>query len=212
MINKFYFQIYISDEQINFAKKLVKHSLKHHPVSNIWDKNKKEKTPELRLTGTLGEILFADVYKLKRPSRSFGATDGQDFGQDFQITFNTGTVSFDVKTMRRKSGVFYKNYVLNIPARQLLRKDSKTDFYFCINLHEAKKNKIASFLGYINKKEIFGSKTGILYKAGSKRIRGDNTEFTFDEDTYEVDFKDINTPFVSERIKSLNGFKLKYLK
>ena len=51
--NKFYFQISVSDEQKDYAKELVDYSMKNHPISNIWDKEKKEQTQKLRFTGTL---------------------------------------------------------------------------------------------------------------------------------------------------------------
>ncbi len=206
MQNKFYFSINVSSEQINYAKKLVDFSLKHHPIKNIWDANKKEKTSELRLTGTIGEIVFADLYKLKRPERSFGAIDGQDFGKDFEIQFKNKKMNFDVKTMRRKTNLFFENYVLNIPARNIKRKDSLTDFYYCISLHTENKNTIASILGYVSKDEITKNKIGILYKKGTKRIRGNGTSFIFHEDTFEIFFKDISTPFTSKRIKAFNSF------
>ena len=106
--NKFYFQISVSDEQKDYAKELVDYSLTNHPISNIWDKEKKEQTQKLRFTGTLGEIIFADTYKLIRPTRSFGAIDGQDYGKDFQITFKDKTMNFDLKTMHRKTNNFYQ--------------------------------------------------------------------------------------------------------
>lgn len=71
MKNKFYFSIEVTKEQYNYAKKLVDYSIKNHPISNIWDKEKKDKTRTLRTTGTLGEIIFADLYNLNRPTRSF---------------------------------------------------------------------------------------------------------------------------------------------
>lgn len=212
MINKFYFSIIVSEEQINYANKLVEFSLKHHPVSNIWDETKKNKTPELRLTGTIGEIVFADLYKLKRPERSFGAIDGQDFGKDFEIKFKDKKMNFDVKTMHRKSNVFFENYVLNIPARNIKRKDSLTDFYYCISLHQRNKIMTASVLGYVSKNKIIDNKIGILYKKGTKRIRANKTSFTFFEDTYEVFFKDINSPFISKRIRAFNSFKIHKLR
>ena len=212
MNNQFYFSIQVQKEQIQYAMELVEYSLKHHPVSNIWDKNKESKTQELRLTGTIGEIVFADIYKLKRPAKSFGAIDGQDYGKDFELTLKENKFNFDVKTMHRKSNIFYKDYVLNIPARNIHRKDSITDFYYCISLHEKSDNMIASFLGYISKKDILYGKIGILYNRGTKRIRADKTSFTFYEDTYEIFFKDINTPFISERIRKFKGFEKMVLK
>jgi hypothetical protein len=192
--------------------KLVEHSLYNHPVSNIWDKHKKSQTRRLRYTGTLGEVVFADLYDLPRPVRSFGALDGQDFGKDFSMSIEGVMHNFDIKTMKRKSHVFYKNYVLNIPARNVHRKDSITDYYFCINIHEKSDDTIASMIGYIYKKDIIEGRIGILYKAGTRRTRADQTSFTFFEDTYEVLFSQIKTPLLTSRIRKKAGFQLFKLK
>ena len=50
---------------------------------------------------------------------------------------------------------------------------------------------------------------GILYKNGSKRIKDDGSYFKFMRDTYEIDFIDIVSPPISERIKKMPGFKIK---
>lgn len=121
-------------------------------------------------------------------------------------------MNVDVKTMHRKTNVFYKNYVLNIPARNILRADSITDFYYCISLHNYNNKIIASVIGYVNKQDIIEGKIGILYKKGTKRIRKDNTYFTFFEDTYEVFFENIETPFITERIKKIPSFRKHFLK
>ena len=212
MKNEFYFQILVTEEQKKYAQELVDYSLKNHPISNIWDSKKKDQTANLRFTGTLGEIVFADTYKLNRPTRSFGAIDGQDFGKDFEIKFKEKSMNFDLKTMHRRSNKFYQNYVLNIPARNIKREDSITDFYFCISLHEVDNKTIASFLGYINKQDILENKIGILYKKGTVRTRADKTNFEFFEDTYEVFFKNITTPFTSPRIRKFKDFKIFKLK
>ncbi len=214
MNNQFYFSIQVQTEQILYAKALVEYSLKHHPVHNIWDKNKKAETQKLRMTGTIGEIVFADTYKLNRPTKSFGAIDGQDYGKDFELILKEKAFNFDVKTMHRKSNVFFKDYVLNIPARNIQRKESMTDYYYCISLHEIKETEqmIASFLGYISKKDILNGKIGKLYKQGTERIRADKSSFAFYEDTFEVFFKNIKTPFISQRIEGFKGFKKKILR
>ncbi len=212
MRNEFYISFYVQKEQIDYAKKLVEHSLKHHRVSNIWDKNKKAQTYKLRLTGTLGEVVFADAYNLPRPIRSFGAIDGQDFGRDFILKTKSNIFNIDVKTMLRKTNIFYKNYVLNIPARNIKRTDSITDYYFCINLHKEKNNIISSFLGLISKKEIKKEKIGILYPKGTQRIRADKTSFVFYEDTYEIFFENIDRPFMNKKIQNLQGFKKHHLR
>lgn len=214
MRNEFYFQFEVSKEQVVYANKIVAFSLEHHPISNIWDKHedKKALTFTFRFTGSLGEIVFADAYELTRKTRSFGAIDGQDFGQDFQVLVNEHLLNVDIKAMQRKSNVFYKNYVLNIPASQLLKPETVTDLYYCISFHQEGETWIASFLGTIVQKEILEGKIGILYPKGSIRIRKDKSTFEFNEDTYEVDFKDISSPWLTPKIKQMKGFKLLYLK
>jgi hypothetical protein len=95
LTNGTFIQISVSDEQKLFARQLVDYSIRHHHISNIWDKNEDRltQTRMMRFTGTLGEIVFADCYHLARPVRSFGATDGQDWGQDFLIRSDTESIS-----------------------------------------------------------------------------------------------------------------------
>jgi hypothetical protein len=214
MKNEFYFQLTVTKEQIDFANSLVEYSMKNHKVSNIWDSyiDKKEKTIQLRFTGTLGEIIFADTYRLERPFRSFGAYDGQDLGKDFKIKIQDKEQIFDIKSMQRKTGIFYSHYVLNIPASQLHKPNSLTNLYFCISFHYEEKSLIASFLGYVNKTEIEANQLGIRYKSGTLRTRLDGTSFPFNEDTYEIDFKDITSPMLNENIQKMEGFKMGKLK
>lgn len=214
MRNNFYFQIEVSAEQVAFAEALVKHSLLHHPISNIWDKHddKKAKTSEFRFTGSLGEVVFADLYQQPRKTRAFGAIDGQDFGQDFQLVIDDLIQNIDTKAMQRKSGFFKKNYVLNIPASQLHRLDSLTDKYYCISFHQQENIWYASVLGFIAKHEILESKIGIFYAQNTTRIRNDQTTFIFNEDTYEIDFQDISTPIITPYIQQFKGFKKCFLK
>ena len=213
MRNEFFFQIEINDEQINLANQLVDYSIANHPIKDIFsnDPNGKERQREFRFTGTLGEIVFADVYGLLRPSRSFGAVDGQDFGQDFSLMIDGQLKSFDVKSMSRKNNNFRTNYVLNLPAYQMRRVSVITDYYFCVNIHKTEHVYIASFLGFVSKEEIEAGTIGILYKSGTKRIKDDGGSFVFQRDTYEVDFKDISSPFLNNIIKGRVGFQIKKL-
>lgn len=52
---------------------------------------------------------------------------------------------------------------------------------------------------------------GILYSAGYKRIKDNGDSFIFQRDTYEVDFKDIRTSFITDYIKKLKGYKEKII-
>jgi len=214
MINDYYFEINVLEEQIEYASKLVEYSIEHHKVPNRWDYDdeRKKKTWDFRFTGTLGEVVFADTYNLTRPIRSFGAYDGQDLGKDFRLKINGQLSNFDIKSMRRKTGIFYKNYVLNIPSCQLNKFSSITDRYFCISIYESEQGLKASFLGHIKKEDITSNKIGIFYPADSKRIRGDGTTFTFLEDTYEIDFKDFHNPFITKKVLTLPGYKLLKIK
>ncbi len=213
MRNEFFFQIEINDEQISLANQLVDYSIAHHPIKDIFsnDPNGKERQREFRFTGTLGEIVFADVYGLPRPSKSFGAIDGQDFGQDFTLKIDGQLKSFDVKSMSRKNNHFRTNYVLNLPAYQMRRMSVVTDYYFCISIHKTDAVYVASFLGLVSKDEIEAGTIGILYKSGTTRIKDDGGSFVFQRDTYEIDFKDISSPFLNDAIKKVKGFQIKKL-
>lgn len=213
--NGTYIQISVSDGQKLFARQLVDHSINHHYISNIWDQNAERlaQTRMMRFTGTLGEIVFADCYHLPRPTRSFGAADGQDWGQDFLIRSDTEDFTVDIKSMKRRSGVLARDYVLNIPSSQLHKPGSKTSHYFCISFHQSQsEGTIASLLGFIDKRALETGETGTLYRAGTKRVRADGSSFCFNEPTYEVLFSDISPPVVTKSIRRINGFRLCGLK
>lgn len=210
--NDFFFQFEMTDEQIQYAQELVEYSILNHPVQDIFyrDPGGAERQREFRTTGTLGEIAFADAYDLPRPTRSFGAVDGQDFGQDFILKINGQPHSFDIKTMGRKNNKFRTNYVLNLPLYQMERPNIITEYYFCVSLHKNDQNRqIVSFIGYVSKQEIQHGTIGILYKTGTKRVKDDGNSFNFQRDTYEIDFKDITTPILTEKIRLLPGFQIK---
>lgn len=208
-MNEFYFQIEVTKEQKQYAIKLVDYSIEHHPVTDIFahDPDGKRRQREFRYTGSLGEIVFADAYELPRPTRSFGAIDGQDFGQDFVLIINQENYSIDVKSMHRKGNVFLENYVLNIPSYQIHKSKLKTDYYFCMSFHEQGTTTYATFIGFIKKDDILDGKTGDLFVKGTKRVREDGTSFVFMRDTYEIMFKHIETPLITEKIKKMPGFK-----
>jgi len=206
-----YIQISVTENQKLFARQLVEHSLRHHHVSNIWDKHETQlsKTRMMRFTGSLGEVVFADTYHLPRPARSFGATDGQDWGQDFLISAGEEIFSLDIKSMKRASGNLASDYVINIPSSQLHKPRSKTSHYFCISFHQSENNgTVASLLGFIDKQSLEKGEIGKLHKAGTKRVRSDRSSFIFNEDTYEIEFGDIDPPVVTESLRKLNGYKV----
>lgn len=208
-MERYVFQLKVNEEQKRYSIGLVDYSIANHPITDIFanDPDGKKRQREFRYTGTLGEVVFADAYGLTRPSRSFGAVDGQDYGQDFLLKLNKELFSIDIKSMHRKSNYFKANYVLNIPAYQMQKEFSLTDYYFCISFHEENAITYATFLGYIKKEDVLGGKIGDLFKKGTKRIREDNTDFTFMRDTYEIMFKNIEPPHVTNAIMNKSGFK-----
>jgi hypothetical protein len=209
--NEFYIQLSVTDEQKAYARHLVEYSLAHHRVANVWDKSvdKKTNTRILRYTGTLGEVVFADLYQLPRPLRSFGAVDGQDWGQDFVLQTDEGFFSLDIKAMKRQSGTLGSDYVLNIPASQLHKPNSRTTHYFCLSFHQSDRHgTVTSLLGFVDKQAVETGTLGTLYEAGTRRVRADKSEFVFHESTYEILFQDISSPLLSDRIRQLPGFKV----
>ncbi|REA64137.1 hypothetical protein DSL64_00860 [Dyadobacter luteus] len=210
--NGTYVQISVSENQKIFARQLVEHSLHHHKVANIWDRQLSEfsKSRLMRYTGTLGEVVFADAYHLPRPVHSFGASSGQDLGQDFEITSSDShKFSIDIKSMKRHSGVLSGHYVLNIQAVQLHRNNSKTSHYFCISFHQSEKEgTIASLLGFVDKQSLEDGHLGSLFKAGTIRARADGSSFVLRADTYEIMLSEIAPPVITDYITRLPGFKI----
>ena len=208
MRNQAYFFFLVSAEQVNYASQLVSFSLDHHRIPNIWDGTlHQERTADLRTTGSLGEVIFADAYGLPRPLRAFGADDGQDLGRDFELCVDGVPKCFDIKTMRRKTNHFRPDYVLNIPASQLNRPGSLTDTYFHINLHQQADGRfVGTFVGLADKEDIRRGAIGQFYAAGATRIRADGSSFTFFTDTYEIDLGDLDTPPLTDAIRRLPGF------
>jgi hypothetical protein len=212
--NLFYIQVQVTEEQKACARLLVEHSLRHHRTANIWDTqtDKQVHTRLLRYTGSLGEVVFADLYQLPRPQRSFGAVNGQDWGQDFLLRTESGTLSLDIKSMKRRTGRLGADYVLNIPSSQLHKPGSRTTHYFCISFHQSEqRGTVASLLGFIDKMEVEKQQAGTLYPAGTERRRIDGSTFRFVEDTYEILFGDISSPLLTGSIQQWPGYRRCYL-
>lgn len=202
---RYYFTIEITEEQLKYSNNIVNYSLKHHHIDDIFSKDPDGKTrqKEFRFTGTLGEVVFADTYGLKRPTRSFGAIDGQDYGQDFLLD----CFRFDIKTMRRKDNKLKPNYVLNIPEYQVLN-SIKTDYYYNISISKQNNKYYASFVGFVSKNSLIGGNIGILYGENTIRQRENNTNFKFLRGTYEVLLSEMINPIITGNVKKLKGYEL----
>ncbi len=185
------FVVPITDEQLETARRLVDHSLAHHPVGNIWSDD--ARTSELRMTGTLGEIVVADLYNLPRPTRSYGAVGGQDFGHDLTLNTAEGPLRVDVKSMGRNPGQLRGHYVLNVPSSQLNRPDSQTDAYLHLSLAPKGTPTEATMVGLARADEVRAGRVGELFVTGTVRARADGTTFKFTADTYEIALRDFAT-------------------
>ena len=174
--------IKVSSEQLKYAYHLVK----QHNFGNrgIADGNKTE-----QFIGILGQVVTADLLKLKRPDGSTGF----DGGYDFLIDGN----KVDVKTMGRT--VVMKNYyVHNFIGWQ---KDFEVDYYLFCSFN--KRRRIMTICGWISKNDFF--KKAILYKQGSRRYREDGTHFEAKADLYEIKQIELNTINSTKDIQ--NSFK-----
>jgi hypothetical protein len=74
--------------------------------------------------------MMAYIYNLPMPVKSFGAVDGQDFGQDFILKCPINNIKqefvFDVKTMGRQGNYLEKNWVVNIFSHHILKESLTT--------------------------------------------------------------------------------------
>ncbi len=166
---KAYPRIKITDEQIEYANSLVEYSLSNHTVKDIYHNDigmTEQKKRTYRLTGTLGEVVFADAYNLPRPKRSFGAVDGQDNGVDFRMDISGKEYVFDIKTMARdRTMKLYEHYVHNIPYYQTKKQNVQTTHYFCITL--TGENSYASLVGMFEYDKL--SELGEIYDENTVR-------------------------------------------
>lgn len=210
------FSISILDDEIKLADYLVKKSIKEHTVSDIFPLEEQYKN---RIVGTLGEIVFSRVYGFDAPAKSFGASDGQDNGCDFKFPRGDGNFyCIDLKSMLRKPVKLRSSYSLNISERQLIKKESLTDFYYLINLNIGfednnsvsfvKNDNAATFVGLIKKEDILSGKCGTFFPNNSSRENDGGHKFVFRENTYEIYFNELRLPKINKTIEKLKGFKL----
>lgn len=213
-MSDFYFQIAVTYEQRRYSMNLADYSIEHHHVKDIYadEPGGLENRRNFRYTGTLGEVVFADTYGLPRPTKSFGAVDGQDYGQDFVLDIGGTPYSIDVKSMHRNSNFFHKDYVVNLHKYQIHKMLSKTDYYYCISIHRKDDFTYATFFGFVRKDKILNGEAGELFLKGTVRTRGDGTTFTFKKDTYEVTAGEMENPYLTDRIRAMYGFKIFRLK
>lgn len=212
-----YYAVAITPEQTAAADALVQHSIDHHRVGNIWDGHAAGRTRELRRTGTLGEIVFADAYGLPRPRRSFGAADGQDHGQDFVLRIAGAERVVDVKSMHRRRASVHPHYVVNLPAEQVHRAGSRTELYAHVSVSPMAQ--MALLVGIVPAADIRSGAVGTRFAPGTTRTRADATGFDFHGSTYEVQMRHLTAlpspcgvPFTSRTLMTTSPSRRRRLR
>lgn len=159
-----------------YAHRFVNNYLAIH---NVAQRGKFDGNYQNQFTGILGEAIvheyiFGELPQLK---------EGNDHGID--MIYKGFTI--DVKTMKRK-GFIKPYFVHNFLTLQL---KTKTDILIFNNYCEPKN--IIQICGWIYKDELL--QKGQLIKKGSKRLRADGTELIIQEDTIEVEQRNLK-PFI----------------
>jgi len=155
---------------------IVENYLKNH---NLGNRGVEDGDFEKQKIGLIGEL---SVYKYllgNYPDLTI-RQDGFDGGYD--IVYNGRLI--DVKTMGRKSYV-RPNYVNNF---YLLQSDHNADTIVFCSYHTS--DKVIEICGCLPKIEL--STRGIYYAAGTRRVRTDGSSFTFRQNNYEVENKDLD--------------------
>jgi hypothetical protein len=154
----------------------IENYLKSHNLGNrgVEDGDKRK-----QLVGLLGEIIVTERLT-GRPVNLDERNDGFDGG--FDLIHNGRRI--DVKTMERKSFV-RGDYVNNF---YIMQESYAADVIVFCSFNS--KEGILEICGWIPKKEL--ATRGIFYKAGTLRKRADNTSFTFRQDNYEVENKNLD--------------------
>ena len=153
----------VTNEQVQYAKNALQRSLDSFDYSQYSHTRKLSQDDLYRFfCGFLGEVLFADVYRLPRPKDCYGL-NGQDNGLDFIL----GSENCDVKTsfLRTFPTVATQlSFTLSLYAIDKI--SSLTTRYFFIKIIETQKGYFAYFVGSATKDEVKGRKIGSVYKKG----------------------------------------------
>lgn len=157
------FDITVTDEQIDYAKTMVKKF--DFGQRGRGDGNKKE-----QLTGIIGQTVFSDEIKVARPTGETGFDGGKDF------IINEKKV--DIKTMTR-SVPMRSYFVHNFIGYQ---KNYEVDYYIFTSFNI--KNRKLTICGIIDKENFFKKST--FFDKGSIRKRSDGTTFETFAPLYEI--------------------------
>lgn len=154
----------------------IKKYLKNH---NLGNRGVEDGSPRKQEVGLIGELVVHHYLFGNYPNLS-DKKNGFDGG--FDILWRGKKI--DVKTMERKSYV-RPNFVNNF---YILQQHHDADIIVFCSYHNI--DDVIEICGWLPKSEM--QERGIFYAAGTKRIRTDGSSFTFRQDNYEVEVKDLD--------------------
>ena len=154
----------------------IKEYLKDH---NLGNRGIEDGSPRKQEVGLIGELVVHHYLFNNYPNLS-DRENGFDGG--FDILFKNKKI--DVKTMERKSYV-RPNFVNNF---YIMQQGHDAEIIVFCSYHNI--DNVIEICGWLPKPEL--STRGIFYAAGTKRIRTDGSSFTFRQDNYEVEVKDLD--------------------
>lgn len=155
---------------------MVERYLQHHNLAN---RGVEDGDYEKQKIGLIGELC---VYKYLLNCYPDLNEKQNGFDGGYDIDYNGRLI--DVKTMGRKSYV-RANYVNNF---YLLQSNHNANTIVFCSYHTA--DKVVEICGWLPKVALAAK--GIFYAAGTRRIRTDGSSFTFRQDNYEVENKDLD--------------------
>jgi hypothetical protein len=193
----------ITDEQVTYAKTALAKSL-GVPFSNYWDlENEKANTEKLRFFGFLGEVAFADAYKLPRPSDCYGF-NGQDKGSDFILC----GAHIDIKTAPLKVRPKHAEYFTFMPSVRIIDKvDSITDNYFFVGIYEERGVYTCYFAGSALAKDLKNRKIGKEHRKG-EILNFSTKSYTIQTDCIRLNATQIKPVKITELLLGLPNFEI----
>jgi len=154
----------------------IREYLKDH---NLGNRGVEDGSPRKQEVGLIGELVVHHYLFDSYPNLS-EREDGFDGG--FDILFKDKKI--DVKTMERKSYV-RPNFVNNF---YIMQEGHDAEIIVFCSFHNI--DNVIEICGWLPKSEL--QTRGIFYKAGTQRNRTDGSSFTFRQNNYEVEVKDLD--------------------
>lgn len=198
----------VTNEQVQYAKNALQRSLDSFDYSQYSHTRKLSQDDLYRFfCGFLGEVLFADVYRLPRPKECYGL-NGQDNGLDFVL----GGENCDVKTSFLRTFPTIATQLSFILSLYTIDKiSSLTTRYFFIKIVETTKNYFAYFVGSATKQQIKERKIGNVYKKGEAMQTASKnglSEIVVKNDIMRIDATQLIPTKITSGLEKMPNFEL----